>query len=166
MVSRFSGRITGRKFFFSGLLLEGIFLALKEADEAKQMQPAVLAFIGDAVFNLFIRERLIMSKKGTSHRLHILATDYVKAASQSRISKALIDELTEEEAYIFRRGRNAKSATIPKNADVQDYKYATALETLLGYLYITGRRERLNFLMEKAAIIIETNVNGEKNEKE
>jgi ribonuclease-3 family protein len=142
--------------------MEGIFLALIEADEAKLMQPAVLAFIGDAVFNLFIRERLISNKKGTSHRLHILATDYVKAASQSRISKALIDTFTEEEAYIFRRGRNTKSTTIPKNADVQDYKYATALEALLGYLYLTGRKERLDLLMEQAAIIIETNANGSK----
>jgi ribonuclease-3 family protein len=141
-------------------------LALMEADEAKQMQPAVLAFVGDAVFNLFIRERLVMNQKGTSHRFHIMATDYVKAASQSRISKALLDTLTEEEAYIFRRGRNAKSTTIPKNADVQDYKYATALEALLGYLYLTGRSERLNLLMEKAAIIIETNMNGEKYEKD
>jgi hypothetical protein len=79
--------------------MEGIFLALIEADEAKLMQPAVLAFIGDAVFNLFIRERLISNKKGTSHRLHILATDYVKAASQSRISKALIDTFTGTELF-------------------------------------------------------------------
>lgn len=141
-------------------------MALIEADEAKLMQPAVLAFIGDAVFNLFIRERLIMSKKGTSHTLHILATEYVKAASQSRISKALLDTFTEEEAYVFRRGRNTKSTTIPKNANVQDYKYATALETLFGYLYLTGRRERLDALMEQAAIIIETSGNGVKDEKE
>jgi len=145
--------------------MEEILLAL-EADEARLMQPAVLAFIGDAVFNLFIRERLVRSTRGSSHRLHVLATDYVKAASQSRISKALMDKLTEEEVYIFKRGRNTKSATIPKNADVQDYKYATGLEALLGYLYLTGRTERLNLLMEKAAEIIEEPANGAKNEKE
>lgn len=141
-------------------------MALEKADEARLMQPAVLAFIGDAVFNLFIRERLIINKKGTSHRLHILATDYVKAASQSKISKALFNTFTDEEAYIFRRGRNAKSTTVPKNADVQDYKYATALEALLGYLYLTGQNERLNLLMEQAANIIERPANGEKDEKE
>lgn len=141
-------------------------MALEKAEEARLMQPAVLAFMGDAVFNLFIRERLIMSKKGTSHQYHILATDYVKAASQSKISKALLSTFTEDEAYIFRRGRNAKSTTIPKNADVQDYKYATAFEALLGYLYLTGQKERLNLLMEQAAQIIERPADGEEDEKE
>jgi len=135
---------------------------LELPDEARLMQPSVLAFIGDAVFNLFIRERLIMNKKGTSHQLHILATDYVKASSQSKISKALMDNFTEEEAYIFRRGRNAKSTTIPKNAEVQDYKYATGFEALLGYLYLTKQNERLYQLMEQAADIIETHAAQDK----
>jgi len=135
---------------------------LETPDEARLMQPSVLAFIGDAVFNLFIRERLIMNKKGTSHQLHILATDYVKASSQSKISKALMDSFTEEEAYIFRRGRNAKSTTIPKNAEVQDYKYATGFEALLGYLYLTKQNERLYQLMEQAADIIEAHGTQEK----
>jgi len=137
-------------------------LGLELPDEARLMQPSVLAFIGDAVFNLFIRERLIMNKKGTSHQLHILATDYVKASSQSKISKALMDNFTEEEAYIFRRGRNAKSTTIPKNAEVQDYKYATGFEALLGYLYLTKQNERLYQLMEQAADIIETHAAQDK----
>lgn len=137
-------------------------MGLETQDEARLMQPSVLAFIGDAVFNLFIRERLIMNKKGTSHQLHILATDYVKASSQSKISKALMDSFTEEEAYIFRRGRNAKSTTIPKNAEVQDYKYATGFEALLGYLYLTKQNERLYQLMEQAADIIEAHGTQEK----
>jgi len=144
----------------------GVFLGLEIPEEARLLQPSVLAFIGDAVFNLFIRERLIMNKRGTSHQLHVLATDYVKAASQSKISKILMDNFTEEEAYIFRRGRNAKSTTIPKNAEVQDYKYATGFEALLGYLYLTKQNERLNQLMEQAADIIEahrTQTNNEKN---
>ncbi|MGI6122645.1 MAG: Mini-ribonuclease 3 [Acetivibrionales bacterium] len=141
-------------------------MSLVTPDEARLLQPAVLAFIGDAVFNLFIRERLIINQKGTSHKLHILSTEYVKAASQSKISKALMDTFTAEEAYIFRRGRNTKSTTIPKNADVQDYKYATAFEALLGYLYLTQQRERLNQLMEQAANIIEAPRMEIKNEKE
>lgn len=141
-------------------------MALEMPDEARLMQPAVLAFIGDAVFNLFIRERLILKRKGTSHQLHIFSTEYVKAASQSKISKALMDTFTEEEAYIFRRGRNTKSTTIPKNADVQDYKYATGLEALFGYLYLTKQRERLHQLMEQAANIIEAPGMETKNEKE
>lgn len=124
-------------------------------DEVRLMQPAVLAFMGDAVFNLFIRERLILERKGTSHQLHIYATDYVKAASQAKVSKVLMSSFTEDETYIFRRGRNAKSTTVPKHADVQDYKYATAFEAVLGFLHLTGQQERLNSLMLKAAKIIE-----------
>ncbi len=141
-------------------------MGFETPDEARLMQPSVLAFIGDAVFNLFIRERLIMNTKGTSHKLHVLSTEYVKAASQSKISKALIDTFTEEEAYIFRRGRNTKSTTIPKNAEVQDYKYATGFEALLGFLYLTKQNERLYQLMEQAADIIEAPGMETKNEKE
>lgn len=141
-------------------------MALEMPDEARLMQPAVLAFIGDAVFNLFIRERLIMKKKGTSHKLHVLSTEYVRASSQAKISKVLMDTFTEEEAYVFRRGRNTKSTTIPKNAEVQDYKYATAFEALLGYLYLTDQKERLHYLMEQAANIIEAPGMEIKNEKE
>ena len=130
-------------------------MVLDKVDEARLMQPAVLAFLGDAVFDLFIRERLIRMKKGTSHQLHIYAIDYVKAASQAKVSKTIMDSFTEDEAYIFRRGRNAKSTTVPKNADVQDYKYATAFEAVLGFLYLTDQPERLNSLMEQAAAIVE-----------
>lgn len=130
-------------------------MAFLTVDEVRLMQTAVLAFMGDAVFNLFIRERLILNRKGTSHQLHLYATDYVKAASQSKMSKVLLDSFTEDEAYIFRRGRNAKSTTVPKNADVQDYKYATAFEAVMGFLYLTGQQERLDSLMLKAATIIE-----------
>lgn len=130
-------------------------MSLDRPAKARLMQPSVLAYIGDAVFDLFIRKRLVMKNKGTSHTLHILTTNYVKAASQSIISKALMDSFTKEEAYIFRRGRNTKSTTIPKNADVQDYKYATGFEALVGYLYLTKQEERLHQLMEQAAEIIE-----------
>ncbi|MCX7771832.1 MAG: Mini-ribonuclease 3 [Clostridia bacterium] len=135
--------------------MEVLRLALDNSDEARLMQPAVLAFMGDAVFNLFIRERLILRKMGTSHQLHLISTQYVKASSQASIVKQLFQSFTEEEAYIFRRGRNAKSTTVPKNADIQDYKYATAFEAVLGFLYLTGQQERLNDLMLKAAHIIE-----------
>ncbi len=141
-------------------------MSLDRSDEVRLMQPSVLAFIGDSVFDLFIRERLIMKKKGTSHTLHILATHYVKAASQSIISKALMDSFTKEEAYIFRRGRNTKSTTIPKNADVQDYKYATGFEALIGYLYLTDQKQRLHQLMEMGAEIMEGPGMEKKNEKE
>jgi ribonuclease-3 family protein len=140
-------------------------LSLEKTDEVRLMQPSVLAFLGDAVFNLFIRERLISNKKGTSHQLHVYATEYVKASAQAEISKSLLPELTEEEANIFRRGRNVKSATVPRHAEIKDYRNATAFEAVLGYLYLTGQRDRLNYIMEKAADIIEKPESEMKNEK-
>ncbi len=142
-------------------------MPFKNNQEVRFMQPSVLAYMGDAVFDLFIRERLIKNRKGTSHDLHIYATDYVKASSQAFISKNLHKLFTEEEAYYFRRGRNTKSTTVPKHAEIQDYKYATAFETVLGFLYLTNQHDRLKYLMEQAALIIETQEEGSiKNEKE
>lgn len=134
-------------------------------DEFRLLQPAVLAFIGDAVFNLFIRERLVKKTGGTSHKLHIDATRYVKASSQSKMAKILIANFNEEEASIFRRGRNAKSTTVPKNADVRDYHYATALEAVMGYLYLTGQKQRLDLMLEQAAEVIETSETEKQNEQ-
>lgn len=130
--------------------------------EVRQLQPAVLAFMGDAVFNLFIRERLILLKHATSHQLHFQATNYVKAASQAKIAKILLKSFNEDESFIFRRGRNAKSNTIPKNADIHDYHHATALEAVLGYLYLTHQNERLQLFLERSASIIE----GSESEKD
>ena len=124
------------------------------------MQPSVLAFIGDAVFNLFIRERLIMNKKGTSHQLHILSTDYVKAASQSRISKALMETFTEEEAYIFRRKKH-KICNYTQECRSSGLQICYRFEALLGYLYLTKQKERLYQLMDQAADIIESPGNGD-----
>jgi ribonuclease-3 family protein len=135
--------------------MRGDSLLNENTDEIRLLQPAVLAFIGDAVFNLFVRERLVRKKRASSHQLHIDATRYVKAASQSRIARELQKDLNEDEAFIFRRGRNAKSTTVPKNANLQDYHYATALEAVMGYLYLTHQKERLDGFLERAASIIE-----------
>jgi len=123
--------------------------------DIKRLSPLVLAFVGDSVFDLFIRSRLAMRKNESAHKMHVKAIAYVKAAAQSKIVGVLHEKLTEEEKNIFRRGRNAKSATIPKNADMQDYRRATAFEAVLGYLYLLGRQERLNELLVMAAEIIE-----------
>lgn len=136
--------------------MRGDSLIGENNDEIMYMQPAVLAFVGDAVFNLFIRERLVRRKRASSHRLHVDATRYVKAASQSRIAREIQKDFNEDEARIFRRGRNAKAATIPKNANVQDYHNATGLEAVMGYLYLTNQKERLDAILERAASIIET----------
>lgn len=119
--------------------------------EARLLNPLQLALIGDAVYELFIRNYILANNLELSaHKIHIKAIGYVKAKSQSIIMHLLEEELAEEESYIFKRGRNAKSATVPKNADVRDYRMATGFEALVGYLHLTGNYERLDYIMKKA----------------
>lgn len=116
--------------------------------EARQLNPLALAFVGDAVYEVFIRTYLVNKFKDLSpHKLHLKAIAYVKAHSQSEFIKKMESKLNEEEHVIFKRGRNAKSGTVPKNADVQEYRMATGLEALVGFLYITDQKERLNELL-------------------
>ncbi len=136
------------------------FLRKDPAQPVSQMNPLVLAFVGDSVFDLFIRSRLALQKNESAHKLHVKATGYVKAAAQSKIVAVVQERLNEEEMAVFRRGRNAKSGTIPKNADILDYRRATAFEAVIGYLYLLGRNERLLELLNMAAEAIEAE--GEK----
>ncbi len=114
------------------------------------MNPVVLAYMGDAVFELLIRQYLISLPNQKSHHLHREATRLVSAKGQRSILERWQPHLTEEEEEIVRRGRNAKSGAPPKNADHADYRLATALESLVGYLYYEGRTERLNELLALA----------------
>lgn len=116
--------------------------------QGKQLNPLVLAFIGDAIYEVFIRTYLVDNNREMSvHKLHVEAITFVKAHAQSEFMKKIEGNLTEEETNIFKRGRNSKSGTIPKNADLQEYKRATGFEALLGYLYITEQNERLNYFL-------------------
>ncbi|WP_446898028.1 Mini-ribonuclease 3 [Clostridium sp. LBM24168] len=118
-------------------------------NEVKNLNPLVLAFIGDSVYEVFIRSYLVVKNRDMSvHKLHVKAIKFVKAHSQSEIIKQLFNELSDEELYFFKRGRNAKSGTIPKNADVQEYRFATGFETLVGYLYLTKKMDRLRYLLD------------------
>ena len=112
--------------------------------------PLTLAYIGDGVFDLVIRTAVV--GKGNTHasQLHMRTSHIVKAHTQALIAEYLQDKLTEEEADIYRRGRNAKSATMPKNASVADYRKATGLEALVGYLYLTDQFARLVELVKSA----------------
>lgn len=117
--------------------------------DIRQLNPLTLAFVGDAVYDVLVRTYLINKFKNISvHNLHIKAIKFVKAHSQSEIIKKLEKQLSEEELYFFKRGRNAKSGTVPKNADIQEYRFATGFETLVGFLYLTGEVNRLNCLFE------------------
>jgi len=108
-----------------------------------QYSPLVLAYIGDAVYEVFIRTLLVCEGNAPVNKLHKRSISYVKAKAQSNIVHGLMDFLTKDEQDVVRRGRNAKSGTIPKNADVTEYKYATGFESLVGYLYLKGDSKRL-----------------------
>jgi ribonuclease III family protein len=119
-------------------------------DSVRQLNPLVMAFVGDAVFELIVRTHLVSSNTELSaHKLHISAISYVKAHAQSELMKKIMEMLTEEELWIFKRGRNTKSATVPKNADVQEYRMATGFEALVGYLYLTNQEERLMCILKE-----------------
>ena len=120
-----------------------------------QYNPLVLAYIGDAVYEVFVRNMLIERKKISVHKLHVKSILYVKASAQASVLHEILKDLNDEECDIVRRGRNAKSGTIPKNAKVLDYKHATAFEALIGYLYLSKQYERLNEIMEKSVKLID-----------
>ncbi|MBE7055422.1 MAG: Mini-ribonuclease 3 [Ruminococcaceae bacterium] len=116
----------------------------------REYSPLALAYIGDTVYDLFIRTKVIA--KGNRHvtQMHKESVSFVKAHSQSVSAYALENELTEDEMRVLKWGRNAKSNTTPKNADVTEYRMATGFETLVGYLYLSGENERLSYLLDLA----------------
>ncbi|MBY2477465.1 Mini-ribonuclease 3 [Clostridioides difficile] len=127
-----------------------------EKTELVTMSPLVLAYLGDTVYETYIREHLI--RQNTQRKvndLHKLAIKYVKAKAQASIIHEIEAELTEEESKIYKRGRNQKSNTSPKNADIIDYKHATGFEALVGYLYLNNEIERLQYIINKGIKIIE-----------
>ncbi|WP_304509407.1 Mini-ribonuclease 3 [Anaerotignum sp.] len=110
--------------------------------DPKGISPLVLAYIGDAVYEMFVRLTVLTDGNAPVNRLHKKARDLVNAKAQAEMYFRFAKELTEEEAAVFRRGRNAKSFTTPKNADLMDYRHATGLEALFGYLYLKGEKQR------------------------
>ena len=120
-----------------------------------QLSPLTLAFVGDAVFDLFVRERLVCLANRPVNRLHSLAVSLVKASSQARAAKRLSEKLTEKELSVLKRGRNAHTNHKAKNASESDYHYATGLEALFGFLYLSGESDRLRELFELTLDFIE-----------
>lgn len=118
---------------------------------ANQYNPLVLAYIGDSLYDIFIRTKLIQKYEDMSaHKLHVESIKYVKAHGQSTAMAEIEDKLTEDELTAYKRGRNTKSFTVPKNAEVGEYRRATGFEALLGWLYVRGDINRLNEIMEIA----------------
>lgn len=119
-----------------------MFLGGGSGLDARSFSPLALAYIGDAVFEVLVRLSVMAEGNAPVNRLHKKARDIVNAKAQAEMYFRIRDMLTEEEAAVFRRGRNAKSFTTPKHADLMDYRHATGLEAVFGYLYLKGERER------------------------
>lgn len=117
--------------------------------DIRTYSPLTLAYIGDAVYDLIIRTVVVARANRPANELHRIAVKYVSASAQAQIVQALMDELTEEEQSVYRRGRNSKPHTMAKNASVGDYLKATGFEAVLGYLYLTGRMDRVLELVKK-----------------
>ncbi len=112
-----------------------------------ELSPLTWAYIGDAVYELYIRENLVNQTRLKPHKLHLESIKYVKASAQANILKNLEEELTEREKEIVKRARNTKNHHLPKNAEVEEYMYSTAFEGLIGYLYMTKQEERLKEIL-------------------
>lgn len=134
----------------------------EKADTAANYSPLVLAYMGDAVYELLIRDRIVRSGNRQVNKMHHEAVHYVKASTQARLAQLLEAELSEDERAVMKRGRNAHSNTMAKNASMIDYRMATAFEALLGYLWLSGAQKRLTSLVKTGLARFEAEERGEK----
>lgn len=121
----------------------------KDIKDVQMLSPLVWAYVGDAVYELYVRTKLINNSNAKPHKLHIESIKYVKASAQANNLEKIDSILSEEEKDIVRRGRNVQNHHVAKNASVADYAYATAFEALIGYLYLTHQDERLNEILKE-----------------
>jgi len=137
-----------------------IMLDSESKIDAHQLNSLALAYMGDAVYELYVRHHLLESGKVRPNQLHNIAKRYVSAKAQSFVVHRLLDEgyFTNEEEAIIRRGRNAKSGTVPKNTDVQTYRYSTAIEALIGFHHLTRNVARVEEIMLSVFNIIEESI--------
>ena len=130
---------------------------IEEVPELRQIGPVALAFLGDTVFDLFLRTKIVLTERTSPKGMHLHASQFARAGAQARM-----DRLSEEEQDTLRRGRNAKVHTIPKHAEVADYKMATGFEAMLGMLYLQKKEDRLwELLCQGMAAIMEEREDGE-----
>ncbi len=127
--------------------MEELIERRRDEKDVNMMSPLTWAYIGDCVYELYVRQELINKTNLKPHKLHIDAINYVKASKQVEILQEIMPKLTEEELDVVRRGRNAENHHLPKNASVQDYMYSTAFEALIGYLYLTKKDGRLKEIL-------------------
>jgi len=126
-------------------------IAPNRQNDAHQLSPLVLAYIGDAYYEMVVRTYVVSEGNMQVEKLHKKVTGIVKASSQAAIARYYIDtdEFTDDELAVFKRGRNSKSHTMPKNAEPADYRRATGLEAVIGYLYLEGQDKRASELILK-----------------
>lgn len=117
-------------------------------EEVNLLSPLTWAYVGDCVYELYIRTNLVNTTNFKPHKLHIETIKYVKAKSQAALLEKIQDKLTEKEKDIVRRGRNTQNHHLPKNSNVQEYMHATAFEALVGYLYLTKKFDRLKEIFD------------------
>ena len=134
---------------------------LPEALDPAQLAPLSLAYMGDTVYDLFVRTLLLENTTLTAHGLHERAAKLVNARAQAAAFRRIEPLLTGEELAIFRRGRNSHIGTVPKSASIMDYRIATGLEALLGFLYLSGRDGRIRELMRALLTEAEEGLNNE-----
>jgi len=121
--------------------------------DIREVSTSVLAYVGDAVFELYVRLHVASRQISKSGMLHKQAIMLVKAQSQANAVRVLMPEMTEDETMIFRRAKNSNPVSMAKNASPSDYKYATGLEAVIGYLYLTDQQERLDYILQRIILI-------------
>ena len=127
--------------------------------------PLVLAYIGDTVYDLYVRTLLVHQSDATAHGFHVMAAKLVNAGAQAEAYYRVANMLTAEETAVYKRGRNAHMGSIPKNASIAEYRAASGLEAVLGYLFLSGQDARISTLMQEILTPTFTAVNsGKENE--
>ena len=129
-----------------------------ESRDIRTYSPLTLAFIGDCVFDLLIRTVIVERANQAPNQLHQKKSKIVKASAQAALAEVLLEELSEEEMAVYKRGRNAKSGTVAKNASLADYRKATGLEALLGFWFLTDRVDRMLILVKEGLDKLEISV--------
>ena len=126
------------------------FIEIKKVkEEVNLMSPLTWAYVGDAVYELYISTKLVNETNKKPHKLHIESIKYVKAGAQAKLLEKIYENLTNEEQEIVRRSRNTQNHHLPKNSNVQEYMYSTAFEGLIGYLYLTKQNNRLKEILKQ-----------------
>ena len=130
---------------------------IKKVD-IRTLSPVALAYIGDGIYELIIRTIIVEQGSRAANQLHKIVTKFVNATTQANLAEAIWEILTEEEQAVYKRGRNAKVNTSAKNALITDYRKATGLEALMGYLYLKEEKERMLFLVKEGLHKLDANI--------